>query len=82
MFKLKLCYFKFLGIFSTYFKRKFMNTVIHNHLKNEVENRIKEYDKDFELNLINNLEKPCCIKYASIYQGVVFPLKLNIQIIK
>lgn len=77
MFKLRLRLYKFLGIFIPYFKRKFMNTVLYNHLKNEVDNRIKEYGKHFEMKLITKLENPCNFKYTSTYQGVKFSIEIK-----
>lgn len=79
MFKLKLCFFKFLGIFSPYFKRKFMNTVIYNHLKNEVDNHLKKYDKEdlFIRRLIINTEKPHTVIYSITFQDVMFKIGIE-----
>nr|WP_294927748.1 hypothetical protein [uncultured Flavobacterium sp.] len=54
-----------------------MSTVLYNHLKNEVDNRIKEYDKHFEMNLITKSENPCNFKYASTYQAVDFSIEIK-----
>ncbi len=79
MLKLKLCFFKFLGIFIPYFKRKFMNTVIYNHLKNEVENHLKKYDKEsiFVRSLIINTEKPLTVIYSITFQDVIFKIGIE-----
>lgn len=79
MLKLKLCFFKFLGIFSPYFKRKFMNTVIYNHLKNEVENHLKKYSKEdiFVRTLIINTEKPRTVIYSIAFQDVIFKIGIE-----
>lgn len=76
MFKLRL--YKFLSIFIPYFKRKLMDA-IYNAIKNEFDNRIKNYEKRelFNLNLIDNLGKRYAIKYSGLCQEVEFSIEVD-----
>lgn len=51
-----------------------MNTVIYNHLKNEVNNRIREYNKDFKMTLSSSSDNSCAITYSCTYEGVEFSI--------
>jgi hypothetical protein len=75
---LKLRLFKFLGIFIPYFKRKLMDAIC-NHLKNAVNNRIKEYDKKhlFAIKLITHNLTKYSIEYSIQYQTVNFSIGIE-----
>lgn len=52
---------------------------IYNAIKNEFDNRVREYEKRelFSLNLINNLEKEYAVKYSGFCQEVEFSMEVE-----
>jgi len=50
---------------------------ICNAIKNEIDNRIREYDKNdlFKLSLLNNSERKFTVKYCGAFQKVAFSIE-------
>lgn len=78
MFKLKLRFYKFLGIFIPYFKRKFM-TEIQNRLKWLFDSHIDQYsDKNsFGMSEISNSSKQNCIGYTTTHRSASMLIRIE-----